>query len=138
MDVTEPSAHTWLDFGPALPLAADPDEAEGIRGRSFRAEVAPPVGEIAVVTVNGARAGVIWSSPYLLDVGAHLRPGANALEITVFNTAANALAADPTVAEWAAASEARWGRRFRMQELHRAADGVSSGLLTVPMLRFER
>ncbi|MDP9028171.1 MAG: hypothetical protein M3N46_11600, partial [Actinomycetota bacterium] len=129
-----PSWRAWLDFGPAVPLEARPDEAEGIRGRSFRAKVTPPIGEIAVVTVNGAEVGVVWSSPYILDVGAHLVDGTNAIEITVFNTAANGLAADGSVAEWAAASEARWGRRFRMQELHRAADGVSSGLLAVPTL----
>lgn len=138
VEVAESWEHAWLDLGPASPLAVGPDEAEGIRGRSYRAEVAPPVGEIAVVVANGVHVGLIWSPPYRLDLAAQLHAGANLLEITVFNTAANALAADASVAEWAAASEARWGRRFRMQELPRAADGVSSGLLAVPTLAFGR
>jgi hypothetical protein len=134
VDIPAPAAHAWLDFGPAAPLELDPDGPEGIRGRSFRAEVTTPLGEIAVVIVNGTRAGVVWTSPYVLDVGPQLVAGRNTIEIVVFNTAANALSADITVADWAAASEARWGRRFRMQDLQRAADGVSSGLLGVPSL----
>jgi len=43
-----------------------------------------------------------------------------------------------TVAEWAEASTEWFGRRFRMQELDRAADGIASGILTVPVLTFSR
>lgn len=134
VDIHSPSARALLDFGDVVPIEADAGEVTGMRGRSFRARVTTPIGEVAVVIVNGQRAGVVWSSPYRIDVAPWLRSGANTIEVEVFNTAANALAADPTVAEWAAASEATHGRRFRMQELHRAAEGVSSGLLAVPTL----
>jgi hypothetical protein len=50
----------------------------------------------------------------------------------VYNTAANALAADEHIASLVAESEARYGRRFRMQELDKAMDTVRSGLLKVP------
>jgi hypothetical protein len=129
-----PVASAVLDLGDTVPVDAGPTDQSGMRGRSFRAEVTTPVGEIAVVTVNGVEAGVIWSTPYVLEIGAHLIAGDNTIELTVYNTAANALAADTTVAEWAEASAERYGRRFRMQELDRAADGVSSGLLAVPTL----
>ena len=48
------------------------------------------------------------------------------------NTTANALAADATVDGWVADAERWHGRRFRMQALDRAREGLSSGLLTVP------
>jgi len=63
-----------------------------------------------------------------------VRNGGNQIEIIVYNTAANALAADDHITELAAASEARYGRRFRMQDLDRAMDTVRSGLLHVPTL----
>ena len=47
----------------------------------------------AVVRLNGAEAGTLWALPYQLDVSAHLRPGANTLEIEVTNLPANRVAA---------------------------------------------
>ena len=45
-----------------------------------------------------------------------------------------ALAADQHIIELAAQSEARYGRRFRMQDLDRAMASVRSGLLSVPTI----
>ena len=50
--------------------------------------------------------------------------------------AANALAADEQITRLAAESEARYGRRFRMQDLDRAMASVRSGLLCVPTIVF--
>jgi hypothetical protein len=106
----------------------------GMVGPSYRAAVRPPVGEVASVVVNDVDCGVLWAPPYRLDVTRALRPGTNTIEITVANTAANALAADEHIAALAEQSEQRYGRRFRMQQLDRAMDTVRSGLLAVPTL----
>ena len=107
-------------------------------GPSYRAAVRGPVGEIAQVRVNGMDCGVAWAPPYRVDVTAALRSGANRIEIIVSNTAANALAADEHIVQLAAESEARYGRRFRMQELDQAMATVRSGLLRVPTLVVSR
>ena len=52
----------------------------------------------------------------------------------MYNTAANALAADEHITQLAAQSEARYGRRFRMQDLDKAMVTVRSGMLQVPTL----
>ena len=106
----------------------------GMVGRSFRALIRPPVGEIAEVRINGVECGIAWAPPYRVDISAATRSGSNDVRITVHNTAANALAADEHILRVAAESEARHGRRFRMQELDRAMDGVRSGLLHTPAI----
>jgi hypothetical protein len=123
-----------LDLGPATPTRAGADEEVGLRGRSFRAAVVPPVGEIAEVVVNGTPAGVVWATPYRLPIGRHLCLGTNTLQLRVSNTAAGALAADREVAARAEASARRYGRRFRMQDLDLATAGLSSGLRGIPRL----
>ena len=95
---------------------------------------AAPVGEIAEVRINGVECGIAWAPPYRVDISAATRSGPNDVRITVHNTAANALAADEHILRVAAESEARHGRRFRMQELDRAMDGVRSGLLHTPAI----
>ena len=84
--------------------------------------------------MNGIDCGVVWAPPYQVDVTGAARSGWNQIEITVRNTAANALAADQHIIELAAQSEARYGRRFRMQDLDRAMATVRSGLLSVPTI----
>jgi hypothetical protein len=123
-----------LDFG--APAAVDQGGTgdEGLVGPSYRVATRAPVGEVAQVRVNGVDCGLVWAPPYRLDVTTALRPGTNQLEVTVANTAANALAVDEHIVRMAADSEARYGRRFRMQELDRAMDTVRSGLLQVPVL----
>lgn len=48
------------------------------------------VGDIADVRVNGQPAGVCAWAPYVLEIGAACRTGANALEVRVTNSMANA------------------------------------------------
>jgi hypothetical protein len=92
------------------------------------------VREVAVVSLNGVECGRLWAPPYVLDLTGRLHPGTNELEVDVYNTAANALSADSDIDRLAAESSARYGRRFRMQDLDLALESVSSGLLAVPSL----
>jgi hypothetical protein len=124
-----------LDFGDPTPSSAGVAEEVGIRGRSFRAEVRTPVGDVASVRINGRDAGHVWHAPYRLPVTEFLTQGSNSIEITVHNTLANALAADTGVRAAAELSARVHGRRFRMQDLDLALEGVSSGLHAVPTLR---
>ena len=123
-----------LDFGEPAGLEPAPPPPTGLLGHSYRARTSPPVGVVAEVAVNGVRCGVVWAPPYVVDVTAAVRPGRNQIEITVANTAANRLAHDQHLGPMVADSERRFGRRFRMQELDKAMDGVRSGLLAVPSL----
>jgi len=129
-----PSPQVVLDFGDAPATVLGEAEPEEMRGHSYRAEIDPPVGVIAEVRVNDTDCGMAWAPPYEVDVGRALQPGLNRIEIVVRNTAANALAHDEHVASMVAESERRYGRRFRMQELELAMEGVRSGLLAVPSL----
>ena len=130
--VTLPSAPSWalLDLGEGTVIEGDLPAA----GPAYRARLAPPVGEIAAIRINGARAGMLWHPPYRLELAPLLRAGRNTVGIAVSNTAANALALDPFVAPLASAMTAVWGERFLFQDLHQATADVSSGLLRVPRL----
>ena len=130
----ESSARVVIDFGDAPATAVGQTAPGGIRGPSYRAKVDPPVGVVAEVRVNGIDCGVAWAPPYAIEVSRAAVPGPNRIEVTVHNTAANALSDDQHVASMVADSERRYGRRFRMQDLDRAMDGVRSGLLAVPIL----
>ncbi|MGP9536386.1 glycosyl hydrolase [Brachybacterium sp. AOP43-C2-M15] len=118
-----------LDLGEGTPLPPVP----GVQG--YRAHLAPPVREIAVVEVDGRRCGVIWRPPYCLDLTAALRPGGNRLRILVHGTTAPAAAADHEAAATVAAAHAAYGERFQQQQLERMLDGVATGLAVVPQLR---
>jgi hypothetical protein len=131
LDDLADQARVVVDLGDCRAAEAGP--ASQVAG-SFRASVRAPVGEIAQVRLNGVACGTAWAPPYRLDLSAAARGGRNDIEITVCNTAANALAADQEVARLTAETEARYGRRFRMQELDRAMATVRSGLLQVPMI----
>ena len=106
----------------------------GLVGPSYRVAVRGPVGEVAHVRVNGIDCGLAWAPPYRVEISDALRSGVNEIEIIVYNTAANALAADEHIRRLAAESEARYGRRFQMQDLDRAMESVRSGLLRVPTI----
>ena len=127
-----------LDLGDTEPDDLGGSGRDGVRGRAFRADVATPVGVVAEVAVNGRAAGVVWHPPYEIEIGHLLRAGASTVTITVHNTAANALADDATVRAAAQLSRDLYGRRFRMQDIERARDDVSSGLLRTPRLRITR
>jgi alpha-L-rhamnosidase len=123
----------WIDFGDCEVLDGDFTE-HGLVGPSYRAAVRGPVGEVARVKVNGIDCGLAWAPPYRVEISGALGSGSNQIEIIVCNTAANALAADEHITRLAAESEARYGRRFRMQDLDQAMATVRSGLLQVPIL----
>ena len=131
LDDVGDGARVMVDFGDSR--ATGTDRGQHL-GRSFRASVRGPIGEIAQVRLNGVPCGIAWAPPYRLDLTAAARAGRNDIEITVCNTAGNALAADEHIARLTADSEARYGLRFRMQELDRAMATVRSGLLAVPMI----
>ncbi len=127
-----PAGSAVLDFGPG-----EPDESEIALGAMevgvYRARISPPVREVVEVLLDGRSLGVVWDAPWQIDLG-EVRPGST-LTLRVSNTTANALAADPTVPQWAAEAERLHGRRFRMQALDRTLGGISSGLACVPTLR---
>jgi hypothetical protein len=123
----------WINFGECEIHDGGTTE-RGLVGPSYRAAVRGPVGEVAKVRVNGSHCGLAWAPPYRVEIGHALRGGANQIEIIVYNTAANALAADEHITRLVAESEASYGRRFRMQDLDDAVTTVRSGLLQVPTL----
>jgi hypothetical protein len=124
-----------LDFGPVQPYDAGQTEGEGLRGNSYRVRAATPVREIVQVIINGEHCGTLWAPPYAIEVGDRLRPGANEIQLLISNTAAAALANDTALQRTVQASRDQYGHRFVMQDLDLAMEGVSSGLMSVPVLR---
>lgn len=57
------------------------------------------VANIAEVTLNGHRAGLLWAAPYRCDVTRLVKPGLNRLDIAVTNTWRNRLAYDAALPE---------------------------------------
>ena len=49
---------------------------------------------LAAVTVNGRKLGVLWHPPYRIEVTGALKPGENILEVAVTNTWHNRLIGD--------------------------------------------
>lgn len=52
------------------------------------------VKEIATVTVNGRKLGVVWTAPWRIDISSAIIPGDNKVEIAVANVWANRLIGD--------------------------------------------
>jgi len=52
------------------------------------------VHDLAQVTVNGRDCGVVWHPPFVVDVGAALKSGANEVAVVVANTWHNRLVGD--------------------------------------------
>ena len=129
-----PEARVVIDFGDCSVSDTAVDGSAGLVGPAYQVSVIAPVGEIAQVRVNGIDCSIAWAPPYRVDITGAARSGENQIEITVRNTAANALATDQQIIELAAQSEARYGRRFRMQDLDRAMAAVRSGLISVPAI----
>ncbi|HTB62833.1 MAG TPA: glycosyl hydrolase [Opitutales bacterium] len=75
-----------LDFGEAQATG----NGRGAQGMS--AALDAPIGDVAVVWVNGQRAGAAWCPPYAVDVTSLLKPGSNQIRIQVANRAINYLA----------------------------------------------
>ncbi|GAA5128443.1 hypothetical protein GCM10023320_47370 [Pseudonocardia adelaidensis] len=127
-----------LDLGPVRTASSDAAGEAGIRGKSFRAEVDAPVGDVAQVVVNGDDRGWAWAPPYTVDITGSLRPGENTIAVRVLNTGLGALRAATDLDATVAAVTRAYGRRFRMQDLDRAHRPMSSGLRAAPTLRFVR
>jgi hypothetical protein len=108
----------WIDFGDCEVIDGGATE-HGLVGPSYRVAARSPVGEVAQVQVNGVNCGLAWAPPYRVEISNAVRRGTNEIKIIVYNTAANALAADEHIAQLAAESEARYGRRFRCRILIR-------------------
>lgn len=122
-----------LDLGGVEALPSELAD-RGIRGPSFRAKVVYPVGVAAEVFVDGRRAGSAWSAPFRVELGA-LAAGEHEIEVVVHNTTANRLAADEYLPAIAEAAERAHGRRFRIQDLDLALEGIESGLMREPLIR---
>lgn len=118
-----------LDLGPSRILENSTRQAA-----SYRVLLAPPVREIAVISVDGRKVGVIWDAPHRLDLTEALRAGENTLRLEVHGTAAPCVAADPYAAGIVAESRREYGRRFDQQDLDLALDQVDLGLHAVPVL----
>ena len=61
------------------------------------------INHLATVTVNGKKAGVLWSPPWRIDITASAKEGANNIEVAVTNVWANRLIGDekePADFEW--------------------------------------
>jgi hypothetical protein len=117
-----------LDFGRPAPTADT--RRPGASG--IHALLDQPIRDAAIVLVNGQRAGSVWHPPYAIDIGRLLKPGANTIEVQVFNTAVNELAGQPP--RDYSALNARYGKRFDPQDMDQIRP-LPSGLLFAPTLR---
>jgi hypothetical protein len=127
-----------LDLGPVQPDAADRVGEPSLRGASYRAEVAAPVGEVAQVVVNGVDCGWAWAPPYVVDVTDSLRAGKNTIAVRVLNTGLGALRANTELGAAVEAVTRTYGKRFTMQDLELAHRPTTSGLRKQPALRFQQ
>ncbi|WP_022873017.1 glycosyl hydrolase [Nesterenkonia alba] len=135
-EITIPAAaqRVELDFGPGWPTQARQPEP-GRFGNSYRAGLRAPVETAAVVEVDGRRVGTLWKPPYRVDLTEAVTPGSrHQLRLLVANVTSLKLAADDSLAGLVERTEAQFGRRFRMQSLSAAADGVASGVHRSPQV----
>jgi hypothetical protein len=100
----------YLDFGEGTPVTT-PER----RGSGMRALLESPVREVAIVYVNGKRAGSVWHPPYEVEITGMLHSGENTLRIEVANLAINALAAQP-LPDYRGLI-AKYGDRFQDQDM---------------------
>jgi hypothetical protein len=125
---------TMLQAGLAQRLDFGSGSAATVAGgnQGYRANFQPPIGDAAVVFVNGQRAGSMWCPPYNVDVTGLLKPGANRIQIQVANRAVNYMAdtAKHPLPDYTALNADRTygGNRFQPQDLNRI-QVLPSGLL---------
>jgi hypothetical protein len=118
-----------LSFGVGKAL---PEVAESGNHPGMRALLDAPIRDAAVIYVNGKRAGSLWHPPYELDITSLLRPGDNALEVRVANTAINLLSGEGLPDYellWA-----RYGRRFEPQDMEHLQPAPSGLLVRVELI----
>lgn len=125
-----------LEFGDAKPIVRERQADGTLRGNSYAALIDPPIREAATVFVDGWFAGHLWAPPYHLDITDRLRPGANALEIIVYNTAINRLSEGGHLPDMEAVKR-RYGQRARLQDLDDLKP-LPSGLMAAPRLLWRR
>jgi hypothetical protein len=118
----EASDGAWLEFGDGHAIPPDNPPKNGMQAW-FEA----PVRDVAVVYVNGVRAGAAWCPPYRVSLGSMLHPGKNTIRIDVANTAMNVMAGT-TLPDYKLLN-LRYGTRFEPQDMDRVAP-QPSGLLT--------
>ena len=115
-----------LNFGEGQPTGIGGTRVEG---SGISANFQPPVGDAAVVFINGQRAGAVWCPPYTVDVTSLLKPGANQISIQVANRAINFLANHEDVDMTLVKADPRLGgNRFTNENLSRVQP-LPSGLL---------
>lgn len=122
----QPGLVQQLDFG----AGRAGNVAGGAQG--FRANFQPPVGDAAVVYVNGIRAGSVWCPPYRVDITGLLKPGSNRIQVRVANRAVNYMADTDRhpLPDYAAlnADPRLGGHRFQAQDMKHITT-TPSGLL---------
>lgn len=133
--VPDGASRVLLDFGEAEQgEARDPEP--GRFGNSYRAGVRTPVEAAAVVLVDGEPVGTVWKPPYRVDLSDVVRSGGrHQLTVAVAGVTSPKLARDPGLLAMVAQAEESYGRRFGLQNLELASEGVSPGVHTVPRLR---
>ena len=104
---------------------------KGFKWNAVQGRVDLDLGElknIAIVTLNGQRVGLLWKPPFRMDISSALKEGENKLEIQVINLLVNRIHGD-----FALPAEKRHIRAFGAIEQYRAGaakDGLlPSGLL---------
>jgi hypothetical protein len=124
----------YLTFGDGAPATVP----VGTSGNPNRADYQPPIGDAAVVWVNGQRAGAIWCPPYRVDVTALLKSGVNQIRIEVANRAVNYMADQQhhPLPDYTALIAAYPPKRFDAQDMD-AIQVQPSGLLGPVQLTFE-
>ncbi len=120
------TARQYLDFGDGQPA----NVPGGTNGNPFRAYFQPPIGDAAVVWVNGQRAGAVWCPPYRVDVTGLLKPGQNTIRIEVANRATNYMADQQNhpLPDYTALNAAYPPKRFDAQDMNQI-QVLPSGLL---------
>lgn len=119
-----PARRLVLDFG-----AIDPQQASGDTPARPRAQLAVPVREAALVSINGKPAGTLWAPPYRLDITNSVKAGRNEITIKVMNGALNALATRGRIDQ--SVLRLRYGVRFDDQDVDKIAPQPSG--LTGPV-----
>lgn len=125
--------HYFLDFGEGKPLPPGDPNRPGMH-----ALLEGPVREVALVSVNGEKAGSVWRPPYRLDVTAFLLTGKNHLEIEVANTAINTLAGR-SLPDYRLLN-LRYGEKFTpqdMENLKPLPSGILGPVRLVPEVQIE-
>ncbi len=74
-------------------------QTDTVDGKTTYILVLPLLNTAAEVFVNGQSAGIVWCSPYTLDITRHVRKGENQLELHIANSLWNRLVGDAALPE---------------------------------------